>query len=510
MKTKIIIILFVIFAIIILSCIIYKKNKVSVLTIENSNVDLEKIVSVKNLNVDKIKQINIEVSGEEADTLDYDVNIEELKELNNQNNNILKIPIKYLIAGKVSDVVIKITKSNNKTIEQQIKIKADIPKKTRNSFPYIKVIKSKEIKNKLYCFVLWLALNQNKVSVTKTEFFPILTDSKANIRFFDQSFIDKISCLRKIPEKILNFKLDIERYPIYFKDINHLIVFASDEKRKTITDFILEIDLQNKNIVRKIDLAKFLDIHRTIQFDMNTKNSKNGKDWLHPNSIVYDEKDNSVIVSARHQGVFKVGLDGKLKWILSPHKDWGQEYKKYLLKAVNSKNEILNNNIQLGIENYKDNKEEFEWCWGQHSVQLLNNGDILVFDNGFLRNFSNQDYYSHYSRVVIYRVDEKNMTIKQIWQYGKELGKSFFSPRGCTVYSYNDAVFVNSSFIDKEKEDGNPCRIMGVVREIDTKTNDVLTDFYFDFRNYIFTKDNDHPWFDEIWDARIVNLKNLN
>lgn len=506
MKTKTIIILFVIFTITILSCIIYKKNKVSISTIERSNSNLEKIVSIKNLNIDKIKQINIEVSGEEADTLNYDVNIEELKELNKKNNNILKIPIRYLIAGKISNILINIIKNDNKRIELRFKIKTDISKKIKNSFPYIKAIKYKEIKNRLYCFILWLALDQNKKPIMKTDFFPILVDSKANIRAFDKSFINKISFLKQIPKKVLNFKLDIERYPIYLKDKKHLIVFASDEKRKTITDFILEID-SNNNVIKEIDLTKVLDVYRQSQLDINNHHNKDGHDWLHPNSMVYDKKDDSIIVSARHQGVFKVDLNGKLKWLLSPHKGWKQEYKKYLLKAINSKNEILSNNIQDGIENYKDNNEEFEWCWGQHSVQLLNNNDILVFDNGFLRNFSNYDYYNHYSRVVIYRVDEKNMTVKQIWQYGKELGKSFSSPRGCTVYAYNETVFVNSSFIDKEKENANPCRIMGTVKEINIKTNDIQTDFYFDFRNYI--EDKDHYWFDEIWDARIVNIDDI-
>ena len=106
--------------------------------------------------------------------------------------------------------------------------------------------------------------------------------------------------------------------------------------------------------------------------------------------------------------------------------------------------------------------------------------------------------------IIIIIEEQKDNRIQEVRQYGKELGKSFSSPRGCTVYAYNETVFVNSSFIDKEKENANPCRIMGTVKEINIKTNDIQTDFYFDFRNYI--EDKDHYWFDEIWDARIVKI----
>lgn len=33
-----------------------------------------------------------------------------------------------------------------------------------------------------------------------------------------------------------------------------------------------------------------------------------------------------------------------------------------------------------------------------------------------------------YSRAVIYKIDQKKMTVQQIWEYGKERGIDWFSP----------------------------------------------------------------------------------
>ena len=500
MKIKKIIILFIICSIVIVSCIfLYNQNKISILSVENTKLHLEKIVNFKNLNIKKIKQINIDVCGQDADTINYDLNIEKTKELN-KDNDTLKIPVKYLIAGKTSDVTITITKINNKIIQKKLKIKADISKSTKKYFPNIEIIKTREIKNRLYCFVFWFALKDDlvKFAELKAEFHPMLLDSKGNIRSLDEKVMNILSGINNIPKNLLNFQFDIEREPIYLKEKNHLILFASDKTRKTITDHIIEINLTDNTIVKDIDLTKILDVKRLVQLDTRYKIDVN--DWIHLNSMVYDKKDNSIIVSSRHQGVFKIGEDGKLKWILSPHKYWDKKYRKYLLKAVNSKNELLNKNIQDGIENYEEQGEEFEWCWAQHSVKLTNDNNILVFDNGYMRNFD-KTKSNDYSRAVMYEVDEKNMTVKQIWQYGKELGSAFSSIAVCTVHHYDTTIFVNSTFIPYEN------RNSAKVKEVDIETKEVLSDFYFTFKNV--AEGLYHPWFDEVQDARIVNVADL-
>jgi hypothetical protein len=56
--------------------------------------------------------------------------------------------------------------------------------------------------------------------------------------------------------------------------------------------------------------------------------------------------------------------------------------------------------------------------------------DLLVFDNGQSRSYLEETSVApedNYSRAVIYRINEKEMTIEQLWQYGKERGSAGYS-----------------------------------------------------------------------------------
>lgn len=59
-----------------------------------------------------------------------------------------------------------------------------------------------------------------------------------------------------------------------------------------------------------------------------------GRNWAHVNSVAYDESDDSIIISARHQGVMKIGRDKEVKWILAPSEGWKNGLEKKLLKPV--------------------------------------------------------------------------------------------------------------------------------------------------------------------------------
>ncbi|MDZ7845453.1 MAG: aryl-sulfate sulfotransferase [Owenweeksia sp.] len=90
------------------------------------------------------------------------------------------------------------------------------------------------------------------------------------------------------------------------------------------------------------------------------------------------------------------------------------------MDAINSGGTPYASNVQMG-----DTKEpNFDWVWGQHAPMELPNGDILIFDNGFNRQFGNGGAYS---RAVAYKVDETNMTVQQTWRYGENRGTETFS-----------------------------------------------------------------------------------
>jgi len=151
-------------------------------------------------------------------------------------------------------------------------------------------------------------------------------------------------------------------------------------------------------------------------------------DWLHMNGLAFVESDSTIIVSGRNQGLVKISWNDELKWILSPKRNWGKsgrdakglDTKPFLLTAVNSNGKPYKNAVQNGIKSAND----FDFSWGPHAPEILPNGNILVFDNGFFRSHNNDN---NYSRAVEYRVNENDKTVEQIWQYGKERGTMLFS-----------------------------------------------------------------------------------
>ena len=58
-------------------------------------------------------------------------------------------------------------------------------------------------------------------------------------------------------------------------------------------------------------------------------------------------------------------------------------------------------------------------------------GYVFLFDNGNNKSKIESKYVDaskSYSRGVMYKIDTENMTIEQVYEYGKERGSSFYSP----------------------------------------------------------------------------------
>ena len=120
-------------------------------------------------------------------------------------------------------------------------------------------------------------------------------------------------------------------------------------------------------------------------------------DWTHGNGATYDARDDSVIVSLRHQdALVKVDrASGGIRWILGEPTEWGPLADR-VLKPLNLA----------------------RWPYHGHNPRMTPEGTIVFFDNGTWgarppkppvppeRNFS---------RGVEYRVDEEKMTVEEVW-----------------------------------------------------------------------------------------------
>ena len=196
--------------------------------------------------------------------------------------------------------------------------------------------------------------------------------------------------------------------------LGNILVSASRNGASTIQDRILELDPELNGILKEWDLAKVLDPARTTYID--AERWAPGVDWLHENGLVYSAADESIIVSGRHQGVAKIRRDGSLVWLLAPHKGWNEPQAGKLLTAVSATQTPYADTVQLGNQAAGDAAApEFDWPFGQHSPALLENGDLLLFDNGASRHWRGS--CSNFSRAVIYRIDEAAMTVRQVGQH---------------------------------------------------------------------------------------------
>jgi len=191
----------------------------------------------------------------------------------------------------------------------------------------------------------------------------------------------------------------------------------------TVEDHVIEIDRQSGEIVNVWDLRQSLDQNRTV---WDTPFADIEVDWFHANALYYDPSDNTIVVSGRTQGVVKLTESNEVVWIIAPHKGWdtagdGSDLTQYLLQPLDAEDRpIADPDVLAGDVNHPD----FEWAWYQHAPLRMPDGNVMLFDNGDTRNYTGN---MRYSRAVEYKIDEAEMTIKQVWAYGKERGEATYS-----------------------------------------------------------------------------------
>jgi len=214
----------------------------------------------------------------------------------------------------------------------------------------------------------------------------------------------------------------------------------SGQTVQTIEDYIIELDRNSGSVITEWDLKQILDVNREIH-----SGPENG-DWFHGNSVYYDESDNSLIVSGRHQGVIKVDWQNNLKWIVSPHFDWGtvsgDDYSSFLLQPLTASGLEVMDSTKLGFQS----ETSFDWPWVQHSAKKNRRGNLILFDNGWNRHYEgNGTPQTNYSRFVEYGIEESNKTITQLYSYGESLGFDYYSMIVSNVDELSNGNYLFSS-----------------------------------------------------------------
>ena len=182
---------------------------------------------------------------------------------------------------------------------------------------------------------------------------------------------------------------------------------APTTTRTALYQSVAELSATNATTINTWSLYDMLDPTR-VSFIFSTVGNA---DIEHANALTEDPQDGSFIVSVRTQNaVIKFSRSGQLKWILGPHDNWKPQYQQYLLTPVGA---------------------PFEWNFAQHAPEITPQGTLLIHDNGNYRASPFAPVVppeNTYNRAVEYSIDEANMTVSQVWEFGRTNGQSLFSP----------------------------------------------------------------------------------
>ncbi|GAA4881942.1 aryl-sulfate sulfotransferase [Ferrimonas pelagia] len=192
-----------------------------------------------------------------------------------------------------------------------------------------------------------------------------------------------------------------------------------------------------------------------------------GRNWAHVNSISYDPSDDGIILSFRHQGTAKITRDKQVKWILAPREGWRGELAEKVLQPVDANGKPIECTIKGKCEG------DFDFSYTQHTSYLSPRGTVTVLDNGDGRWHEQPAMPTDkWTRFVEYDIDEENMTVKQVWEYGKERGYDWYSPITSNVEYVPDrnTMFGFGGSVHL-LEPGS--RATGMINEIDYDTKEV-------------------------------------
>ncbi len=304
--------------------------------------------------------------------------------------------------------------------EKEIIIKTDpLP----NDFPTTEIVKSDESKlsNDLYFFTpamqsYTFAADVNgdirwyldtiaiwKIDRLENGRLLLSSDRPINPPYYNTGLVE-MDMLGKV---YTEFALPGGYHHDYFELENGNLIVASDDfSGDTVEDIIVEVDRSSGDIVKTIDLKDILPMHsgkseQWIDYD-----------WFHNNSTWYDEETDQLILSGRHQDAV-VSIDyssTQLNWIIGDPTNWDEEYLEYFFEPIGG---------------------EFEWQWSQHAAMITPEGYIFILDNGNNKSKIEEDYVpatDSYTRGVMYEINTDEMTIEQVWEYGKDRGSDFYSP----------------------------------------------------------------------------------
>ncbi|WP_245837407.1 aryl-sulfate sulfotransferase [Virgibacillus phasianinus] len=248
------------------------------------------------------------------------------------------------------------------------------------------------------------------------------------------------------------------------------ILATAHDGSQYIEDSMIEIDRETGELADQLSLRDIMPKDFYQEYDGP---SADEGDWFHHNSIWYDEKKDDILITSRHQSLaMEMSYpEGEIEWILAAHEGWPEDYQQYLLEPVG---------------------DDFKFPGGPHSITVLpdldnndNTKDIMLFDNNIAVSRGDESVSEEYSRGVQYRINTKEMTVEEIWSYGKERGEAFFSKY---VSDANYLSDTGNRLIDSGYTKGEDGKMRSIIVEV---TGDEKAEVVYELKVTGF-KEGDH------------------
>lgn len=326
-----------------------------------------------------------------------------------------RVPVLGLYAGKTNQVLLEMFDENGKkTKEQTIEIKTDsLPEQMEN---LVDVYESGEDTAMPYTLVTGQRTYHSFVFDKQGEIRWYLTDTSGSYGIFPISggrfmFQDRnimVPTYEK-PHTTKMYEMDYlgRTHKIYYleKGWHHEVIekepggnllVLSSSIDEHVEDVVLELDRKTGEVVKSLDMREIFQTEYEDQID-----------WAHLNSIDYDKKEESLILSPRNlHSVIKVDWKtNELKWILGNPEFWDET--EYADKVLQPEGDIIWHYQQHAAYQIEDNDED------PNTIQ------VMLFDNHWDKT-RDVDFFDENTKsfVTQYTIDEKNKTVTQDHLYG--------------------------------------------------------------------------------------------
>lgn len=333
-----------------------------------------------------------------------------------------QICVPGLYPGKQNQIVLKACTKDNKCESTSVKISTPkLPNRQNLNISF--VIKNKKQEDHFMTFLI----RDIAAVYDEQAYIRFVLNTQKFVYPFENFFVLEESEIGLMVYSACGQLLNLLPFPNDFKSYAHavssgknnsILVVGSRYNTKfkldgklvtTAYDHILEMDSQGK-VLRYLDFGKILPMNNfRIVKSLNPV-----LDALHLNQVTYMPSDDSLVVSSKHLGFFKVDHKSMaLKWIAGPHPTskmlnrFGKELNLPYLTAIDEKGKPYPQDVQHGI-----NKDHlFDWPIVAHDAKPSGSFYTVFSNNGPV--YDSELATRNFSTVHIYQINEIKKTIKE-------------------------------------------------------------------------------------------------